>query len=350
MSKQIKDANGKIVAELLQEYDVNSNLSGKTLAVIGYASQGRAQSLCYRDSGISTILGLRRDGASWKQSLEDGWKEGKTLFEIDDAVKNSDLVLMLIADTAQSEVYKSQIEPNLNEGQTLIFSHGFNIHFKQIIPPKNVDVSMIAPKGPGMIVREQYENGFGVPALLAVHQDYTGEAWNNILALAKALGATKPGVFKTTFKDEVESDLFGEQVDLCGGVVEMVKHAFETLVEAGYNPLLAYWEVHHELHGLIAPLAYKLGNVGMLNSVSLTARKGALASGKKVMDEHVKENMKACLKDIQSGKFASDWMAEYRQYGFKKMQEELDVLAKHPLETVGVQIRKAMWPNEKRHQ
>ncbi|MEK6949684.1 MAG: ketol-acid reductoisomerase [Nanoarchaeota archaeon] len=350
MAKTIKDANGKAVAELLQEYDVNSNLNGKTLAVIGYASQGRAQSLCYRDSGISTILGLRRDGVSWKQALEDGWKEGKTLFEIDDAVKNSDLVLMLIADTAQSEVYKSQIEPNLMDGQTLIFSHGFNIHFKQIVPPKNADVSMIAPKGPGRIVREQYENGFGVPALLAVHQDYTGEAWNNILALAKALGATKPGVFKTTFKDEVESDLFGEQVDLCGGVVEMVKHAFETLVEAGYNPLLAYWEVHHELHGLIAPLAYKLGNVGMLNSVSLTARKGALVSGKRVMDEHVKENMKACLKDIQSGKFASDWMQEYRQYGFKKLQEELDVLAKHPLETVGVQIRKAMWPNEERHQ
>ena len=350
MAKTIKDANGKAVAELLQEYDVNSNLNGKTLAVIGYASQGRAQSLCYRDSGISTILGLRRDGVSWKQALEDGWKEGKTLFEIDDAVKNSDLVLMLIADTAQSEVYKSQIEPNLMDGQTLIFSHGFNIHFKQIVPPKNVDVSMIAPKGPGRIVREQYENGFGVPALLAVHQDYTGEAWNNILALAKALGATKPGVFKTTFKDEVESDLFGEQVDLCGGVVEMVKHAFETLVEAGYNPLLAYWEVHHELHGLIAPLAYKLGNVGMLNSVSLTARKGALVSGKRVMDEHVKENMKACLKDIQSGKFASDWMQEYRQYGFKKLQEELDVLAKHPLETVGVQIRKAMWPNEEKHQ
>lgn len=350
MSKQIKDASGKIVATLLQEEDVNSNLNGKTLAVIGYASQGRAQSLCYRDSGINAILGLRRDGASWKQALEDGWKEGKTLFEIDDAVKNADLILMLIADTAQAEVYKSQIEPNLMDGQTLIFSHGFNIHFKQIMPPKNVDVSMIAPKGPGRIVREQYENGFGVPALLAVHQDYTGEAWDNILALAKALGATKPGVFKTTFKDEVESDLFGEQVDLCGGVVEMVKHAFETLVEAGYNPLLAYWECHHELHGLIAPLAYKYGNVGMLNSVSLTARKGALASGKRVMDQHVKENMKACLKDIQSGKFASDWVAEYKQYGFKKMQEELDILAKHPLETVGVQIRKAMWHNEKKHQ
>jgi len=350
MVKKIKDANGKVVAELLQEEDVTSNLNGKILAVIGYASQGRAQSLCYRDSGIKTILGLRKNGDSWKQALEDGWEENKTLFEIPEAVKKADMIVMVIADTAQLEVYKAQIEPNLSAGKTLVFCHGFNIHFKQIAPPKNVDVSMIAPKGPGRIVREEYENGFGVPALLAVHQDYTREAWNNILALAKALGATKPGVFKTTFKDEVESDLFGEQVDLCGGVVEMVKHAFETLVEAGYNPLLAYWECHHELHGLIAPLAYKYGNIGMLNSVSLTARKGSLASGKRVMDQHVKENMKACLKDIQSGKFAKEWVAEYKQYGFKKMQEELDVLAKHPLETVGVQIRKAMWPNEERHQ
>jgi len=350
MVKQIKDADGKVVAELLQEDDITSNLDGKTLAVIGYASQGRAQSLCYRDSGIKTIVGVRKDGASWKNALEDGWKENENLFEIDEAAKKADLILLLIADTAQAEVFKEKIEPNLSEGKTLIFSHGFNINFKQIIPPKNIDVSMIAPKGPGATVRTEYENGFGVPALLAVEQDSTGKAWDNISALAKGLGATKPGVFKTTFKDEVESDLFGEQVDLCGGVVEMVKHAFETLVEAGYNPLLAYWEVHHELHGLIAPLAFKYGNVGMLNSVSLTARKGALRSGKIVMDKHVKDNMKTVLTDIQSGKFADEWMKEYKEHGFKKMQEELDILAKHPLEEVGVQIRKAMWPNEKRHQ
>jgi|TARA_B100001964_G_C14259732_1_gene614622 ketol-acid reductoisomerase len=350
MAKQIKDAGGKVVAELLQEDDVSSNLDGKTLAVLGYASQGRGQSLCYRDSGINTIIGVRKDGASWKKALEDGWKENENLFEIDEAVKKGDMILMLIADTVQSEVYKSQIEPNLGEGKTLVFAHGFNINFKQITPPKNVDVSMIAPKGPGATVRVEYENGFGVPALLAVEQDASGKAWDDILALAKGLGATKPGVFKTTFKDEVESDLFGEQVDLCGGVIEMVKHSFETLVEAGYNPLLAYWECHHELHGLIAPLAYKLGNVGMLNSVSLTARKGALASGKRVMDSHVKDNMKAVLKDIQDGTFADEWMKEYKEHGFKKMEQELDVLAKHPLEKVGVQIRKCMWPNEERHQ
>jgi ketol-acid reductoisomerase len=350
MVKEIKDADGKVVAELLQEDDVTSNLDGKTIAVLGYASQGRGQSLCYRDSGINTILGLRKDGDSWKLALEDGWKEDESLFEIDEAVKKADIILMLIADTAQPEVYKEKIEPNLSEGKTLVFSHGFNINFKQITPPENVDVSMIAPKGPGAVLRTEYENGFGIPALVAVHQDKSGKAWDNILAMAKAVGAAKPGVFKTTFKDEVESDLFGEQVDLCGGVVEMVKHSFETLVEAGYNPLLAYWECHHELYGLIAPLAYKFGNVGMLNSVSLTARKGALASGKRVMDSHVKDNMKVVLSDIQSGKFADEWMQEYKEHGFKKMKEELDVLAKHPLEKVGVQIRKAMWPNEKKHQ
>lgn len=350
MTKEIKDADGKVIGQLLKDDDITSNLDGKTVAVIGYASQGRGQSLCYRDSGVNTIIGVRKDGASWKKALEDGWKENESLFEIGEAAKKADMILLLIADVVQGEVYKNYIKPNLSEGKTLIFSHGFNIHFKQIAPPENVDVSMIAPKGPGATVRQEYENGFGVPALLAVQQDHTGKAWDNILALSKALGATRPGVYKTTFKDEVETDLFGEQVDLCGGVVEMVKHAYETLVEAGYDPVMAYWEVHHELHGLIAPLAYKFGNVGMLNRVSLTARRGALTAGKRVMTKQVKENMKACLDDIQSGKFADDWMKEYKEFGFKKMQGELDDLAKHDLETVGRQVRKVMWPNEKEHQ
>lgn len=350
MVNKIKDKNGKVIAELLQEEDVASNLNGKKLAVIGYASQGRGQSLCYRDSGVDTIVGIRKSGDSWKRALDDGWKEGKTLFAIDEAAKKADIILLLVADTAQPEVYKSQIEKNLSKGKMLVFSHGFNVHFKQIVPPSDIDVAMIAPKGPGFIVRQEYENGFGVPALLAVHQDYTGKAWDNILAIAQALGATKPGVYKTTFKDEVESDLFGEQVDLCGGVIEMVKHAFDTLIEAGYNPLLAYWEVHHELHGLIAPLGYKYGNVGILNRVSLTARKGAIASGKRVMDNNVKENMKSVLRDIQSGKFAKEWIEEYKQYGFSKMKKEIDKLAEHQLETVGLQVRKMMWPNNKEHQ
>ena len=350
MAKKIKDANGKVVAELLQDEDVSSDLEGQTLAVIGYASQGRGQSLCYKDSGVNTILGLRKGGDSWKQALKDGWEENESLFEIAEAVKKADIILMLVADTVQPEVYKKSIEPHLRDGQMLVFSHGFNIHFKQIVPPKNVDVTMIAPKGPGSVLRTEYENGFGVPALIAVHQDATGEAWSKILAMAKAVGATRPGVFKTTFKDEVESDLFGEQVDLCGGVIEMVKHAYETLIEAGYNPLLAYWEVHHELHGLIAPLAYKFGNYGMLSRVSLTARKGALVSGKRVMDSHVKENMKACLKDIQSGKFAKEWVEEYKQYGFKKLNEELEKLRSHPLEKVGKQVRQMMWPNNEKHE
>ncbi|MBI5389513.1 ketol-acid reductoisomerase [Candidatus Woesearchaeota archaeon] len=349
MPKQIKDAQGKVVGELLQEADVKSNMKGKMVAVIGYASQGRGQSLCYRDSGITTILGLRKDGPSWKKAQDDGWTPNKTLFSVPDAVKKADVVVILIADTAQPEVYQKDITPYLKAGKTLMFSHGFNVHFKGVVPPKNVDVIMIAPKGPGFIVREQYEAGFGVPALVAVHQDYSGKAWDTVLAMAKALGATRPGVLKTTFKEEVESDLFGEQVDLCGGVTKMVEHAYNTLVEAGYSPVVAYWEVHHELYGLIAPLAYKLGNVGMLNHVSLTARKGALLSGKRVMDKHVKDNMKACLKDIQSGKFAKEWMDEYKKYGFTKLQAELDDFSKEPVEFVGKQVRQIMWPNEKAH-
>ncbi|MBN2422046.1 ketol-acid reductoisomerase [Candidatus Woesearchaeota archaeon] len=337
------------MAELIQEDDIKSDLKGKTIAVIGYASQGRGQSLCYKDSGLNVILGIRKTGSSWHKAIGDGWKENETLFEIPESVKKADIIFMLIADTAQAQVYKEKIEPYLTEGKTLVFSHGFNIHYKTIIPPKNIDVSMIAPKGPGFTVRAQYELGFGVPALVAVHQDYTGNAWDNILAIAKALGAARPGVFKTTFKDEVESDLFGEQVDLCGGVTEMVKKAFETLVEAGYNPLLAYWEVHHELYGLIAPLAYKYGNVGMLNRVSLTARKGAVASGKKVMDDSVKSNMKSVLEEIQSGKFAKEWVNEYKDHGFEKLNSELNDFENHLIEQVGLQTRKFMWPDNEEH-
>jgi ketol-acid reductoisomerase len=349
MPKKITDADGNVVAELLKEEDVHSNLGGKKLAVIGYASQGRGQGLCYRDSGVDTIIGVRKDGSSWKQAKEDGWQPGKTLFPIEEAVSKADIILLLIADTAQPEVYKKSIEPHMRDGQMLVFSHGFNIHFKEIVPGDTIDVGMLAPKGPGFTVRSEYENGFGVPALIAVSQDKSGEAWQILEAMAHAIGATKPGIYRTTFQEEVETDLFGEQVDLCGGVVEMVKHAFDTLVEAGFNPLMAYWEVHHELHGLIAPLCYKYGNVGMLNRVSLTARKGALSAGKRVMDKHVKDNMKACLDDIQSGKFAKEWMSEYRQHGFTKLQQQIDELSEHPVEAVGKQVRRIMWPNQEDH-
>src|SRR3989339_1123801 len=226
MSKQIKDANGKVVAELLQDEDVDSNLDGKTIAVIGYASQGRGQSLCYRDSGINTILGLRKNGQSWKQALEDGWGENETLFEIPEAVKKADMIVMVIADTAQPEVYKAQIEPNLSAGKTLVFSHGFNIHFKQIIPPADVDVIMVAPKGPGLMVRKMYEEGMGVPSLIAIQQDASGNAKKIALAYAKGIGGTKAGVFETTFKEETETDLFGEQAVLCGGCTALVKAGF----------------------------------------------------------------------------------------------------------------------------
>jgi len=282
--------------------------------------------------------------------LEDNWKENETLFPIEEAVKKADIILILIADTIQAEVYKNQIEPNMEAGKMIVFSHGFNIQFKQIIPKDNIDVGMIAPLGPGVSVRSEYKNNFGIPAFIAVHQDYTKEAWDKMFALAKALGSTKPGILKTTFKEEVETDLFGEQVILCGGVVEMVKQAFETLVESGYNPAIAYWELHHQLHGIIAPIAYKYGNSGLLNRVSLTAKRGGLTTGKRVMDEKVKENMKACLTDIQSGKFAKEWIEEYKKHGTSKIQEEISQLEKHPLEKIGKQVRKTMWPDEKEHQ
>lgn len=350
MPKQIKDSNGKVISELFQDADIKGDLHGKTLAVIGYASQGRGQSLCYRDSGVNTILGLRRSGDSWKKAIEDGWVPGKTLFEIAESVMKADIIELLIADVAQPDVYKNEIEPNLKKGQMLVFSHGFNIHFKGVVPPDFVDIAMIAPKGPGFVVREEYEKGFGVPALLAVEQDFTRTAWDKIFAMAKAIGATRPGVIKTTFKDEVESDLFGEQVDLCGGVVWMVKNAFDTLVEAGYNPILAYWEVHHELHGLIAPLAYKYGNYGMLSRVSLTARKGAVARGKYIMDESVKKRMKTSLDKIQSGEFAKEWMQEYKEHGFTKVNSELEELKESKIEKTGLEVRKIMWPNNDKHE
>ncbi|MBD3202697.1 ketol-acid reductoisomerase [Candidatus Woesearchaeota archaeon] len=349
MVKKILDKNNKAVAELLKDEDIQSNLSEKTIAVLGYASQGKGQSLCYRDSGINTILGLRKSKDSWKRAKEDGWQEKKTLFTIPEAVKRADIICMLIADTAQQKVYENKIRPNLTSGKTLMFSHGFNIHFKQIIPEKDIDVIMVAPKGPGFTVREMYEKGFGVPALVAVSQDCSGNAMKTALSMAKALGASKPGVLKTTFKDEVESDLLGEQVDLCGGITELVKKSFETLVEAGYNPLLAYFEVHHELYGLIAPLAYRYGNVGMLRRVSLTARKGAVSRGSSVIDEHVKDNIKNCLNDIQSGKFAKEWIKEYEDHGFEKVNEKLKKFEEHLIEQVGKQAREIMWPNQKEH-
>ncbi len=346
MPHDIKDEKGKVVGTLLTEDDVTMDgLKDKTLAVIGYASQGRAQSLNYRDSGVNVIVGQRED-QFYEQAKEDGWEPGKTLFSIAEAAKKADVIQLLIADLAQPTVYKEFIEPNLTDGNTLAFSHGFNITFGWIKPPANVNVVMLAPKGPGFMVRRMYEDGFGMNALFAVEQDATGDARDIILAMCKAQGATRAGVLETSFQEECKSDLFGEQVDLCGGVTWMVKHAYETLIERGYNPVLAYWEVHHELWGLLAPLAYKKGNVGMLRRVSVTARDGAIQSGPRVMDDGVKKRMGEVLDDIESGAYAEGLKERYEAKGFGLVDEPLAEMDETTLEVVGKQVRNVIWPND----
>ncbi|MFC2154654.1 ketol-acid reductoisomerase [Candidatus Altiarchaeota archaeon] len=346
MPKEIKDTKGKVVGTLLTDDDVSMDgLKGKKLAVIGYASQGRAQSLCYRDSGVDVIVGQRKD-QFYDLAVEDGWVPGETLFEIEEAAKQADIVHLLIADLVQSTVYEEHIKPHLTEGKTLAFSHGFNITFGWIKPPEDVNVVMLAPKGPGVIVRREYEAGFGLPALWAVQQDASGDAKDIILGMCKAVGATRAGVLETSFREECCSDLFGEQVDLCGGVTWMIKNAYETLIARGYNPVLAYWEIHHELWGLLAPLSYKKGNVGMLRKVSVTARDGAIQTGPYVMDKTVKERMGKSLDRIESGEYAEGLKKRYQEKGFGLVDEPLDEMDKTLLEVVGKQVRKVIWPND----
>ncbi|MHA1838453.1 MAG: ketol-acid reductoisomerase [Candidatus Ranarchaeia archaeon] len=345
MVKEVKDVNGKVVATLLTEEDVDYTLGKKVLAVIGYGIQGRAQALCQRDFGHHVIVGLRK-GKSWDQALKDGFVENDSLFTVAEACKKADVIQILLPDPVHGKVYKESIEPGLEPGKTLAFSHGYSITYRHIVPPRTVDVVLLAPKGPGSIVRETFSQGFGVPALYAIEQDATGEAEKTVLALARGIGATRPGVMKTTFKDETETDLFGEQVDLVGGIIELVKRAYETLLEDGRNPVLAYWEIHHELFGLIAPLSYKRGNAGMMRAVSDTAKYGAIVSGPRVIDESIKENMRDVLEDIKNGNFARQWDKAWAAKGPKSFTEDIKKLDNHPLEFIGKQVRKIMWPNE----
>ncbi len=318
-------------------YDSDASLDSvkkKTIAVIGYGSQGNAQAKNMKDSGLNVILGLRPGGNSWKQAKADGFN----VYPISEAAEKGDVIHMLIPDLAQSAVYREQIARHMAKGKTLGFSHGFNIHFKQIVPPPNVDVIMVAPKSPGFKVRENYLDGFGVPALIAVYQNPSGQAKETALAMAKSLGCTKAGVLETTFKGETESDLIGEQTVLVGGLIELIKNGFEVLVEAGYQPELAYFEACNEAK-LIMDLIYQRGFVGMLKAVSDTAKYGGLTVGPKIIDKHVKENMKKAVKDVQSGKFAEEWVKKSA-----KAKEILDELMKeieeHQIEKVGKFIRK----------
>jgi len=316
-----------------KDVDLNS-LKDQTISVIGYGSQGRAQALNMRDSGVNVIIGLRQDGNSRKKAAADGFKPQPIL----QATDKADIVHLLIPDTQQPEVYKKQVLPNLRDGKTLGFSHGYNIHFKQILPPKNVDVIMIAPKSPGFRLRELYEQGFGVPALVAVHQDISKSAKQRALAMCKAIGSTRAGVIETSFKDETESDLFGEQAVLVGGLIELIRNGFEVLVEAGYPAELAYFEACNEMK-LIMDLVYKGGLSGMLRGVSDTAKFGGLVEGPRIIDAHVRENMKAVLEDVRNGKFAEKWSSNPTRSA-TELQHLMDKMNKHQIEKVGKTIRK----------
>jgi ketol-acid reductoisomerase len=279
-------------------------LKGKKIAVIGFGSQGRGQSLNLRDSGLDVVIGLR-PGKSWDAAVKDGMK----VMKVADAVRSADIIQMLVPDELQGSVYKNDIQPNLTGNKCLMFSHGFNIHFGQIVPPANVDVIMVAPKGPGFMVRRQYEEGKGVPALIAIHQDASGNAHKIALAYAKGIGATRAVVLETSFREETETDLFGEQAVLCGGCTSLVKAGFETLVDAGYEPEMAYLEVCHELK-LIVDLIYEGGLTNMRKYISNTAQYGDLTRGPRVIGPEAYEAMAEILEEIQSGKFAREWMLE----------------------------------------
>ncbi len=317
-------------------------LKDLTVAVIGYGIQGAAQANNMKDSGINVIIGLKSSGNSWNQAE----KDGHIVKSVSDTVKEADIIHILIPDMEQENTYRNEIAPHLSRGKTLSFSHGAAIHWKWIEPPKDVDVIMVAPKGPGQRVRELYQEGFGTPSLVAVHQDHTKKALDKVLALAKAIGSTKPGVLETTFKEEVETDWFGEQVDLCGGVHNMIIKSFETLVESGYQSEIAYFECLHELK-LIVDLIQRYGITGMYKRVSETARYGGLTRGKRVIDEKSKENMKEVLNEIQSGQFAKEWSENYKKYRKSAFDKLLSDVESHEIEKVGQELRKMMWPGER---
>jgi ketol-acid reductoisomerase len=312
-----------------------------TIAVLGYGIQGSAQASNMKDSGINVIVGLRPGGGSWSKAEKDGHR----VMSVAESVKQADIIHILIPDMEQEKTFKNEIGPSLSANKAISFSHGAAIHWKWIVSPENVDVFMVAPKGPGQRVRELYLDGFGTPSLVAVHQDYTKKAWDRVLALAKSIGSTRPGVLQTSFKEEVETDWFGEQVDLCGGVHNMVVKSFETLVEAGYQPEIAYFECLHELK-LIVDLVQKYGITGMYNRVSETARYGGLTRGKRTIDQNSKNNMKQILDEIQSGQFAKEWVENYRKDSKTAFAKLLDEVEKHEIEKVGKDLRKMMWPNE----
>ncbi|NYT02224.1 MAG: ketol-acid reductoisomerase [Methanosarcinales archaeon] len=326
------------MAKIYTEKDADLKvLKNKTIAIVGYGNQGHAQGANLKDSGLNVIAADLKGSAAWKRAEKDGLK----VMTVADAAKEADFIQILLPDELQPRIYRAEIEPYLEEGNVLGFSHGFNIHFNQIIPPENVDVVMVAPKAPGDLVRRTYQEGIGVPCLVAVKQDFSGKALDVGLAYAKGIGGTRAGVLETTFDEETETDLFGEQVDLCGGVTAMIKAAFETLVEAGYQPEIAYFEACHELK-LIVDLIQEGGFMRMWNNVSNTAEYGGLTRGDRIINQESREAMWEILEEIQSGEFAREWILE-SQAGLpvKKALEKRE--AEHLIEQVGAELR-AMMP------
>lgn len=321
-------------------YEKDANLEilkDKVIAVLGYGSQGHAHALNLRDSGLQVIVGLKPGGPSWERAKKDGFDP----LLPKEACERADLIMILVPDQTQPSLYKECIEPVLKPGKMLLFAHGFNIHFGQIVPPPDVDVAMVAPKGPGHLVRREFERGAGVPCLVAIHRDATGLAMTKALAYAKGIGGARAGIIETTFKEETETDLFGEQVVLCGGVSALIKAGFETLVEAGYQPEIAYFECLHELK-LIVDLIYEGGLAFMRYSISDTAEYGDLTRGPRIIDERVRAEMKKILQEIQSGQFAREWILE-NQAGRPVLNALRRKEAEHPIEEVGKKLR-AMMP------
>jgi ketol-acid reductoisomerase len=329
-------------AEAFYDKDVTTSEVQKNelIAVLGYGIQGRAQASNLSDSGFKVVVGLRKDGNSWDLAKADGHK----VMEVSEAARDADIIHILVPDMVQGDVYR-EIEPYMTQGKALGFSHGAAIHWGWVKPPAAVDVFMVAPKAPGQRVREVYLQGFGTPSVIAVHQDATGRAWQRTLEFAKGIGSTRAGVIKTTFKEETESDWFGEQVDLCGGVDRLIRNAFEVLVENGYQPEIAYFECLHELK-LIVDLIQRYGISGMYRGVSETARYGGLTVGGNVINQETKERMRNALRDIQSGAFAERWVSAYRNEKLRAFEKYLDELDAHPIEQVGRRLREMMWPGD----
>lgn len=311
-------------------------LDGKVVGIVGYGSQGHAHALNLKDSGCQVVVGLREGSKNWKEAESKGLK----VATISDMAAEADIVMMLAPDHSQQEIYKQSIERNMTRGKTLMFAHGFNIHYGQIVPPPGIDVSMIAPKGPGPMLRQLYTEGIGMPALVAVHQDASGKAKRQALAYAKGIGCSRAGVLETTFEEETETDLFGEQTVLCGGISSLIKTAFETLVDAGYQPEIAYFEVCHEVK-LIVDLIYKGGLKYMRQSVSDTAEYGDYTRGPRVVDEMVRSEMEQILAEIQDGTFAKEWILE-NQVGRPVFNALRRRDAEHLIEEVGAELREMM--------